>query len=193
MSELPLFPLHTVLFPGGRLSLRIFEARYVDLVGRCLRDGTGFGVCLIREGAEAGEAPTFVDIGTSARIVDWSQRADGLLGITVEGDRRFRVCRSAVRPDRLLLAEVEWLAEMPAGRPGSEYAWLAGLLADEMDGAAVDVAALDTVALGFRIAERMPLPPQARQRLLEIDSPEARLDRIAGMLKPRPAAGSGTA
>ena len=71
MSELPLFPLHTVLFPGGLLSLRIFETRYVDLIGRCLREDGSFGVCLIHEGSEAGAPPTFADTGTSARIMDW--------------------------------------------------------------------------------------------------------------------------
>ena len=88
-AEIPLFPLGTVLFPGGPLPLRIFETRYIDLVRRCLRDGSGFGVVLIREGVEAGgPAPTF-DVGTYARIADSSQRPDALLGIRAAGDRRW--------------------------------------------------------------------------------------------------------
>ncbi len=89
--EIPLFPLGTVLFPGGPLPLRIFETRYVDLVSRCLRDGSGFGAVLIREGMEAGGPALTYDVGTYARIVDFSQQPDGLLGIRATGERRFRI------------------------------------------------------------------------------------------------------
>ncbi len=76
MSELPLFPLQTVLLPGGKLALRVFEARYLDMVARCLRGANRFGVVAIREGAEVGAATTY-DRGTSAEIVDWHQEPGG--------------------------------------------------------------------------------------------------------------------
>ena len=83
--RVPLFPLSTVLFPGGPLPLRIFEARYVDMISRCMKDDSPFGVVLIREGDEVGPAKTH-DIGTLARIVDWYQGSDGLLGVTARGE-----------------------------------------------------------------------------------------------------------
>jgi Lon protease-like protein len=84
MSELPLFPLQTVLFPDGRLALRVFEPRYLDMVARCLRGENRFGVIAIREGAEVGVATTY-DFGTSAEIVDWQQESGGMLGIVAAG------------------------------------------------------------------------------------------------------------
>ena len=90
-ASLPLFPLHTVLFPGGPLSLRIFETRYLDMVRRCLKEQGTFGVVLILEGAEAGAVATVADIGTSARLVDFDTLPDGLLGVVCVGERRFRV------------------------------------------------------------------------------------------------------
>lgn len=181
---LPLFPLHTVLFPGGRLELRIFEPRYLDMVRDCIRDGRGFGVCLIREGSEAGAPARFADIGTSARIADWAPRPDGLLGISAVGERRFRVLGSRVQPDNLVLGEVEWLAERPSAGIGPEYEWLGGFLPDG------GTPAEDAAALAFRIAENIALPPAFRQELLEIDAPLVRLDRIERMLRPLLAGGS---
>ena len=94
--DLPLFPLPTVLFPQGRLELRIFEARYLDMVRDCLRRAQCFGVCLMLEGASAGEPMTPAAVGTEARIVDFDSLPDGLLGISVRGERRFHVDRLRV-------------------------------------------------------------------------------------------------
>jgi hypothetical protein len=96
-EEIPLFPLSTILFPGGPLVLRIFEARYLDLVKRCMRDGTGFGVVQIREGQEAGGPALTFDVGTYARIVDFSQQPDGLLGIRALGNGDSASSSGAVR------------------------------------------------------------------------------------------------
>src|SRR5690606_16954893 len=110
MSEIiPRFPLHTVLFPGGPQRLRIFEARYVDMVGRCMRENSPFGVALIVEGREVGPAKT-VTIGTTARIVDFDRLSNGLLGIVARGERRFRIESVEVQPDGLNVAEVTMLA-----------------------------------------------------------------------------------
>src|SRR6185503_20499344 len=85
-AEIPLFPLNTVLFPGGPLPLRIFEPRYVDMVRYCMRERAPFGVVLIRAGTEVGQVTSAADVGTSARIVDFFQLPDGLLGITCVGE-----------------------------------------------------------------------------------------------------------
>ena len=86
---LPLFPLHTVLFPGGLLPLRIFESRYLDMISDCLRNDRGFGVCLISAGREVGDGAECFDVGTLARIQDWDSTPDGLLGIIARGEQRF--------------------------------------------------------------------------------------------------------
>ena len=106
-SDLPLFPLNTVLFPRGPLPLRIFETRYVDMVKRCMREGVCFGVVLVQGGSEVGQAPGYADIGTSARIIDFNLLQDGLLGITCRGERRFRVLRRWREADGLNMGDVE--------------------------------------------------------------------------------------
>ena len=97
MSELPLFPLQTVLLPDGLLALRVFETRYLDMVARCLRGANRFGVVAIREGAEVGAATTY-DFGTSAEIVDWHQQQGGLLGILAAGRESFRLRETRRKP-----------------------------------------------------------------------------------------------
>jgi len=128
-ATLPLFPLNTVLFPGGPLRLRIFEPRYLDMVSRCMREDSGFGVALIVAGREAGGAAQTVTIGTHARIVDFEQLDDGLLGITARGERRFRIVHAHQESDGLNVAQVEWLddelrAEVPPQADiGERYRW----------------------------------------------------------------------
>src|SRR6516165_3033400 len=92
-TTIPLFPLNTVLFPGGPLPLRIFETRYLDMVRHCMRERCPFGVVLIRAGAEVGAVAETTAIGTTARIVDFNSMPDGLLGISCIGERKFRVLR----------------------------------------------------------------------------------------------------
>src|SRR5438876_5757623 len=127
-ATLPLFPLKTVLFPGGPLPLRIFEARYLDMVGRGLKEHTPFGVVLILAGAESDAAPSVADIGTSARVVDFDTLPDGLLGITCIGERRFRVRRRWQQSDGLNLAEVDYLPEDARCALPAEFSHLGELL-----------------------------------------------------------------
>ena len=105
---LPLFPLHTVLVPGAALGLRVFEPRYLDLVRECGRRGSGFGVCLIAEGEEAGRPAVPESCGTEARIEDFDTGADGLLQLRLRGHRRFRVESTRLRDNGLVVAEVVW-------------------------------------------------------------------------------------
>lgn len=187
-AELPLFPLSSVLFPGGNLGLRIFEPRYLDLIKRCGRSGEGFGICLILEGEEAGAPATTVALGTEAAIVDFAMTDDGLLGITVEGRRRFHVERTRVRGDGLILADVRWLPQAPPAPLRAEHALLSTLLARILDKAGIEhdgigkglLAEADWVA--WRLAEWLPLSPQERQWLLQLDCPHARLQRLVERL-----------
>jgi len=133
-ADIALFPLGTVLFPAGPLPLRIFETRYIDLVRRCLRENSGFGVVLITDGAEAGSAaPQTADVGCYATIVDFSQQPDGLLGIQVMGGRRFRILDRRQAPDGLNLASVAWLPDdAPVALP-EEFAELVPVLDNVLD------------------------------------------------------------
>jgi Lon protease-like protein len=108
----PLFPLNAVLFPGGPLRLRIFEPRYVDMVGRCMRTNSEFGVAMIVDGSEVGRART-ATVGTTARIHDFEQLSGGLLGIMARGESRFRIQTVALQDDGLNVAEVDLLASDP--------------------------------------------------------------------------------
>ena len=188
LTELPLFPLGQVLFPGGGLGLRIFEPRYLDLVKRCGRSGEGFGICLILAGREVGEAATPAAHGTEAVIVDFSMTDDGLLGLTVEGRRRFHVERTRVRDDGLLLGDVLWLEEPPPETLRDEHALLSVLLARIMDKAGIDHEGpgkgdlADAAWVGWRLAEWLPLEATERLALLQLADPHERLQQLVERL-----------
>ena len=189
-DEIPLFPLGTVLFPGGPLPLRIFEARYIDLVRRCLRDGTGFGVVLIREGVEAGGPALTYDVGTYARIVDFSQQPDGLLGIHAAGERRFRILERRRERDGLNVAEVEWLQETSFQALPQEFAELAPALDAILAQVGEPYASLerrldDAAWVAGRLAEILPIPPGHKQHCLELDDPVERLRFLRPMFEIR--------
>ena len=175
---IPLFPLHTVLFPGGPLRLRIFEPRYLDMVSRCMREDTGFGVALIVAGREAGGPVQIVEIGTLARIVDFEQLDDGLLGITARGERRFRIVHVHQESDGLNVCQVEWREEEARAEVPPQHAVLAELLRNALEqiGEAygeVTPAYEDATWVGMRLAELLPLVAIERQEMLELnDGPE---------------------
>jgi hypothetical protein len=178
--EIPLFPLGTVLFPGGPLPLRIFEARYIDLVSRCLREGSGFGVVLIREGAEAGGPALTFDVGTYARIVDFSRQDDGLLGIRAQGERRFRILERRRARDGLNVADVEWLPGDRVVPLPAEFADLGPALEAVLEQVGEPYASLerrldDAAWVAGRLAEIIPIPPGHKQHCLELDDPVERL------------------
>ena len=126
-DTIPLFPLRTVLFPGGPLPLRVFEPRYLDMVSSCMKTETQFGVMLIRDGSEVGEA-RLMEVGTRARITDWYQGSDGILGVTAMGTERFTLQRAERQADGLYLGTVTALpADPPAPLP-EDYRSLASLL-----------------------------------------------------------------
>ncbi|NIR28273.1 MAG: peptidase S16 [Gammaproteobacteria bacterium] len=182
-GELPLFPLHTVLFPGGPLSLRIFEPRYLDMVRDCVRQDSSFGVCLIRDGVEAGPAAEIVDVGTLARIVDWNRLEDGLLGVTAMGQGRFRVLERRVRSDELVVGRIERLPEEPHHHVPDAHQELVGLvqaLLDKLHPLYADVPRSldDATWIGYRLAELLPLPLSRKQYFLELEDPLERLRQI---------------
>lgn len=186
---LPLFPLNTVLFPGCMLDLQIFEARYLDMISRCMKQGQGFGVVCIVDGAEVGEAAgRFSAIGCEALIRDFQQRPNGLLGIRVEGGRRFRVQRAQVLPDQLTLAEVEWLDEQPEQALEAEHADLAALLGALSAHPLVAALGMPSEpagqeALANQLAYLLPLDVEQKLQLLDTPEVQLRLQLLQQLLE----------
>jgi len=186
--EIPLFPLRSVLFPGGFLPLRIFEQRYLKMVRDCARNETGFGVCLIREGEEAVSPVKTAEIGTHAQIVDWYTLEDGLLGVSAVGTVRFVVDTSWQEDDGLFRARVRVLPE-PAPRQLPEaYSLLAEVLGRFMEKVGHQYPSWseecleDAVWVGYRLAELLPLAGIEKQHLLELSDPMERLQSLVDVL-----------
>jgi uncharacterized protein len=186
-ESLPLFPLGTVLFPEGVVYLRVFEARYMDMTARCMRDNSAFGVCLIAAGQEVGEAALPHPVGTEAYIEQWEMIEPGILAIQVRGKRRFRITDHAVEHDGLLTASVEWLAEGPihaVPRAQADILPLLTMIASEAGNPLPEPLRLDDAAwVGARYAEVLPIPMRARQALLELDDVVSRLEIIQQYLR----------
>lgn len=188
-ARLPLFPLNTVLFPDGMLPLRVFEARYMDMITHCMKAGGTFGVCLIVAGHEVGEAAVPHPVGTEARIEKWDMAEPGVLSILVRGGRRFRIEDHEVEHDGLLTATVRWLAEpAPEAVPAAQaeiLPLLRSLAADLGERMPPPHRFDDAAWVGARYAELLPIPQLARQRLLELDDIVSRLEIIQQFLRQR--------
>lgn len=184
--NVPLFPLNTVLFPGGPLPLRIFEPRYLDMISACMKNDAPFGVLLIRDGQEVGPATTY-SIGTLARVSDWYQGSDGLLGITAIGTERFRLLDTERQDDGLNVGDVELLPALPAMELPDEHLSLPPILESVMN----DLGRLyenqerrfdDAVWLAYRFVEILPIGLEQKQTWLESDDMSACLRMIEGVL-----------
>jgi len=181
--DVPLFPLNTVLFPGGPLPLRIFEARYIDMVCRCMRQEEPFGVVLIRTGAEVGTVSDMADVGTTARIVDFHALADGLLGIACIGESKFRTVKRWRQSDGLHLGEIQCLPPEERVELPGEYQHLGELVGKLLPELGEEYANVpqhfaDASWVGCRLAEILPINPSEKQEFLELDDPIARLTRL---------------
>lgn len=184
--QVPLFPLNTVLFPGGPLPLRIFEPRYLDMISACMKQDAPFGVLLIRQGGETGQATTW-NIGTLARVTDWYQGSDGILGITARGTDRFRLLSTERRADGLNVGEIEVLSSPPAEALPAEFAALPPILEAVLD----DLGRLyedlerrpdDARWVVWRFAEILPIGLEEKQSFLESDDTADCLQTIERVL-----------
>ncbi|MEW6292635.1 MAG: LON peptidase substrate-binding domain-containing protein [Pseudomonadota bacterium] len=193
--EIPLFLLNVVLHSGGRMELRVFEPRYMDMVKECLRTNTPFGVCLLAQGAEvatpesgAGVPPQVPHrVGTLARIADWDMPQLGILNIVTHGGERFRILEHRTQPDGLVRATVELLPDPPVKAIPGDYARLVPMLRALID-ALEDPPPqpyrfYDAAWVADRWAEILPLPMERRQEILELDDGVARLDAIYRFLE----------
>jgi uncharacterized protein len=171
-AELPLFPLHTVLLPGGPLQLQVFEPRYLDMVGRCMRSGTAFGVVRILEGSEAGVVSDTALIGTSARIIDFHTLSNGLLGLLCLGERVFRIESRHSQSDGLVVGQVNWLPQSPPAAVPLRYANLVTALREALPQLPPAYAHIprnfaDAEWVSYRLLELSPLSTEQRQFSLE--------------------------
>jgi len=184
--KVPLFPLSTVLYPGGPLPLRIFEPRYLDMIAECIRSDSQFGVLLIKSGSETGPATTY-EVGTLARITDWYQGSDGLLGVTAVGEQRFRLKSSERQADGLNVGEIELLEAEDEHSLPEEYMPLAGILAGVLDDLgrlyeSLDKRYDDAGWVGYRFAEILPITPEQKQSCLEANDVMQRLHLVRDVL-----------
>lgn len=183
-TGLPLFLLNTVLFPGGQLALKVFEARYLDMVSQCLKSGEPFGVCLLKSGSEVGEAGEPQPVGTLATIERWDMPEAGILHILVRGTRRFRV-QSTQQEDQRVVADVELEEPEPALEIPNRYAGLVDFLKelharDPQPDSGANYA--DASWVGMRVAELLPVEPVRKQQWLSERDPVTRLASILDTL-----------
>ena len=191
-ADTPLFLLNTVLHPGGRLQLRVFEARYMDMVKTCLRQNTTFGVCLLAQGEEvataAAPSPEPYPVGTLARITDWDMPQLGILNLVAHGEDRFRIIDHHLQKDGLMRARVTLLPPPPVTPIPGDYARLVPMLRALLEALEQEMPPkphrfYDAAWVADRWAEILPLPLSLRQEILEMDDGVARLDSIYRFLE----------
>lgn len=187
--NLPLFPLNAVLFPGGHLSLRVFEQRYMDMVSHAMRSGADFGICLIASGQEVGQPAQPHEIGTIAHIDDWDMPQLGMLNIKVRGIQRFRILERRTEESGLQQATVELIPnEVPLHLPDKLtrlQPLMRVILADAGDAVPAPHPLDDAVWLGNRYAELLPISLLAKQKLMELDDSLLRVETIYQYLEQK--------
>ncbi len=183
--RVPLFPLGTVLFPGGVLPLKVFEQRYLEMTKICLRESQPFGVCLIREGLEVGTAAVPETIGCLASIEQWDMPHPGLFHLVARGGERFRIRDMQVAANHLISAAVESIPpDAPVDAVDPLCREVLQAIVDQV-GAERFPAPLrldDAAWVGYRLAEMLPLEARFKQELLELTDAAARLDRLSALL-----------
>lgn len=179
MTEMPLFPLAGVLLPFGRVPLQIFEQRYLDLVRDSMKAGSPFGIVWIRRGAEVAQrgraAPELGDYGTCARIVDWDQLSNGLLGITIEGAERFDLHETHTRSNGLVVGQVELQQPFAPGPMSEDWLSLTDMLRSlethpHVQRMNLRVDYNDAWQVGYTLAQLLPLEESLKYELLGIES-----------------------
>jgi len=187
-SGLPLFPLNTVVFPGGQLPLRIFEQRYLDMVKQAIADDTPFGICAIREGTETGTPAVPYAIGTRVRITDWDMPQTGILHIDTQAQERFVIRSTRTDPSGLLIGSVEAVSSETAIAVPDDFELAVEILRHIIDeyGNAHFPAPHEfdnAVWVGYRLSEVLPLKLSIKQNLLEMNDSVTRLRILTEFLK----------
>ena len=185
-EDLPIFPLRTILFPDSKLPLRIFEPRYIDMVSRSMREDSEFGIILSRESTDPKMFETY-DTGTLAKIIDWDQGGDGLLGIPTLGTQKFRLKQLNKQEDGLNIGSIERIEKEGDYKPLKEFTHLVELLQAILDDVNIyddDEKRFDSASwISYRFAEILPLRIEDKQKCLEIDDPIIRLNFLEPLIK----------
>jgi uncharacterized protein len=166
--ELSLFPVKTVLLPGNKLPLKIFEPRYTDMIAESMRDQKPFGVVLIYQGEETASDIEIFTTGTTATIIDFQNRSDGLLGITIEGLQRFRINSTRSLGNGLLVAETETLHEEVIEQIPDQYYYMYELLKHITSSQFPIPEAGDFNTVIYQLIYMLPLENTLKQQLLEV-------------------------
>jgi len=187
-SSLPLFPLNTVVFPGGQLPLRIFEQRYLGMVKQAIAANTPFGICAIREGAETGTPAVPYAIGTRVRVTDWDMPQAGILHIDTQAEERFVVRSTHTEPGGLLIGYVEAVSAEPAVAIPDEFELaveiLRHIIGEYGDAHFPAPHQFDNaVWVGYRLSEVLPLKLSVKQNLLEMNDSAMRVRILTEFLK----------
>lgn len=185
--EIPLFPLKTVLFPGGKLSLKVFEPRYMEMVSACLRDKKPFGVCLIRDGEQTGKPALHADTGCVAEITEWDMQQLGVLNIQVLGLQRFHIEDAHIEPNGLIVARAVHIASEPPQLLPAGHKACATLLRRLIEHLGVErfmppLNYDDAVWVSYRLAELLPLKLSVRQNMLEMNDSQVRIEILHSFL-----------
>ena len=182
----PIFPLRTMLFPDSKLPLRIFEPRYIDMVSKCMKDSLEFGVILSRESNDPKMFETY-NIGTMAKIIDWEQGNDGLLGITTIGTNKFKLLGMNKQEDGLNIGDVEIIEREGDFKPTENFSNLVSLLKAILDDINLyndDEKKFESASwVSFRFADILPLKLEDKQKCLEIDDPIIRLNYLEPLIR----------
>lgn len=194
-EPLPLFPLRAVLFPGALLGLKVFEARYLDLITECLRTRSPFGVVCLKQGFEAGDlsgAVQLEDVGVLARLDDVDAEQAGILRVRCTGLSRFRLTAPPQQRDNGLWVapSVQRLGADPPHMPGPAMLQTVQALAEAIRKLSERGAApftqpyrLDDAGwVANRWCELLPVPAEDRQRMMEMTDPLLRLELISDLL-----------
>jgi len=171
--------LGSILFPGGIMSLRIFEQRYMDMAKACLKNSAPFGVVLIRQGSEVGEPAEPESVGTLARISEWDMQELGILQIRVRGEERFRIESRTATKSGLIIGQISSIpddmpidcAELP---PCAAFLRkvLTQTASEHIPASRFD----DANWVSFRITELMPFNNTVKQKMLELTDARMRLE-----------------
>ncbi len=182
-ETLQLFPLGATLFPGGRLGLKVFEQRYIELAKARIADGQMFGIVTLTSGAEVGAEQTFAKVGTAVRVASFDMPQAGIFQLDLVGEERFEILSSAIGRTGLHRAAVRWIRPEPKVKLPATYDELRVLLAQIIERAgrekfAEPFALDDATWVGSRLVEILQLPPSIKQSLLEINDSGLRLKTV---------------
>jgi Lon protease-like protein len=199
-EPLPLFPLHTVLTTDGLLPLKIFEARYLDLMSRCLREGSPFGVVALKSGVEAGRqaegtAVQMHDTGTLAHVLDVDAPTAGILHVRCRGGAQFTLGARWQESDGLWIGEATVLEPEPDAAPAAAHANLVRSLREAVAALERENASPFLAPHRFEsaawVADRwldvLPLGTEAKQMLLEQRDPAKRIAIVDSLMQARAA------